>query len=196
VKTPHTTNIQASEPPLIGSVLQSLRQSRGLSLEDLSRRAGVSKSMLSQIERNQANPTVALVWRLANALGVSISDLINDGARHAPAIAITPAHAIPSLKSPDGKCDLKILGPLETAGQFEWYELTIEPGGILESQPHESGAMEHLTVFDGLLEVRADTERRDVRPGETARYAVDTPHAIRNIGDTRAHAMLIVLHAS
>jgi transcriptional regulator with XRE-family HTH domain len=62
-----------TEPPRVGAALQALRGSRGLSLDDLSKRAGVSKSMLSQIERNQANPTVAVVWRLANALGRSPS---------------------------------------------------------------------------------------------------------------------------
>jgi len=54
---------------------------RGLSLDDLSKRAGVSKSMLSQIERNQANPTVAVVWRLANALGEGPRSSIKGAAR-------------------------------------------------------------------------------------------------------------------
>ena len=58
-----------AEPPRVGDMLAALRQARALSLDELSRLAGVSKSMLSQIERAQANPTVAVVWRLANALG-------------------------------------------------------------------------------------------------------------------------------
>ncbi len=71
--------------------------------------------MLSQIERNQANPTVALVWRLANALGVGINDLLEGNRPRTPQLLVVPAHAIPSLKSPDGKCELRILGPLESA---------------------------------------------------------------------------------
>ena len=67
---------ESLEPPKVGATLQNLRQAQGLSLDELSRRAGVSKSMLSQIERNQANPTVAVVWRLANALGVEMTELL------------------------------------------------------------------------------------------------------------------------
>ena len=76
-------NIESMEPPKVGATLQSLRQAQGLSLDELSRRAGVSKSMLSQIERNQANPTVAVVWRLANALRVELGELLG-GAKAAP----------------------------------------------------------------------------------------------------------------
>lgn len=106
-----------TEPPRVGAALQALRASRGLSLDDLSKRAGVSKSMLSQIERNQANPTVAVVWRLANALGVDMGELLGGERSAAPAIETVPAHATPGLTSPDGLCKLRILGPIELAGQ-------------------------------------------------------------------------------
>src|SRR5690606_12857993 len=112
-------------PPAVGATLQTLRQAHKLSLDELSRKAGVSKSMLSQIERNQANPTVAVVWRLANALGVGVTDLLGGERQEAPVLITVAAHATPALKSPDGKCELRILGPIELAGQFEWYELTV-----------------------------------------------------------------------
>src|SRR5580693_8235904 len=92
-------------PPKVGDTLVRLRQADGLSLDALSKRAGVSKSMLSQIERNQANPTVAVVWRLANALGVPISLLV-DGNQVVPAsIETVASHATPSLRSRDGHCE-------------------------------------------------------------------------------------------
>jgi transcriptional regulator with XRE-family HTH domain len=185
----------APEPPRVGARLAALRQARTLSLDELSRQAGVSKSMLSQIERNQANPTVAVVWRLANALGVAVGELLGDerGAA-APALITVPAHAIPALKSPDGRCELRILGPIDLAGQFEWYELHVQPGGALESEPHEPGSREHLTVLAGALEVEAGDETSRLKAGETARYAVDRRHAIRNRGKAVATALLVVLH--
>ena len=164
------TPAEKLEPPRVGATLQALRQSQGLSLDELSRRAGVSKSMLSQIERNQANPTVAVVWRLANALRVELS-------------------------SPDGLCRLRILGPIDLAGHFEWYELTVQPGGALESEAHEPGSREHLSVLGGELEVTAGGSRQMVKTGETARYAVDGAHAIRNLSKKAATALLVVLHA-
>ena len=185
----------STEPPRVGQTLQTLRQEQGLSLDELSRRAGVSKSMLSQIERNQANPTVAVVWRLATALGVDVGELLRAGPpTPPPAIVTVPSHGTPSLRSPDGRCELRILGPIELAGQFEWYELTVQPGGALESQPHEPGSREHLSVLSGVLEVAAGSETSRLKPGETARYAVDLPHSIRNPGKGVAQAMLVVLH--
>lgn len=182
------------EPPHVGSTLQALRQANNLTLDDLSRKAGVSKSMLSQIERNQANPTVALVWRLANALGVSVGELLGAGPPEPPPIVTVQSHATPSLGSPDGKCELRILGPIDLAGQFEWYELTIQPGGALESEPHEPGSREHLSVLTGAMEVTAGAHCSRIKSGETARYAVDQRHAIRNLGRTAATALLVVLH--
>lgn len=185
-----------TEPPRVGQEIARLRQSRKLSLDDLSREAGVSKSMLSQIERNQANPTVALVWRLANALRVPMSDLLAGSSTAADAaITVVAAHDTPMLATQDKRCELRILSPLELAGQFEWYELTIQAGGALVSQPHEPGSREHLTVLSGNLEVQSADAMQKLRKGETARYAVDVPHAIRNVTKSVASALLVVIHA-
>ncbi|MBW8828857.1 MAG: helix-turn-helix transcriptional regulator [Burkholderiales bacterium] len=182
------------EPPCVGDTLLAMRQAQGLTLDNLARKAGVSKSMLSQIERNQANPTVALVWRLANALGVSVGELLGYGPPEPPPIVMVQAHATPSLGSSDGKCELRILGPIDLAGQFEWYELTMQPGGALDSEPHEPGSREHLSVLSGALEVTAGAHNSRIKSGETARYAVDQRHSIRNLGRTTATALLVVLH--
>lgn len=200
-RSPKTTPAAAvaaasAEPPRVGETLAALRQAQALSLDALSRKAGVSKSMLSQIERAQANPTVAVVWRLANALGVPLGDLLGAAPPPAePAISVVPAHATPSLRNADGACELRILGPIELAGQFEWYALSLQAGGALESQAHEAGTREHLTVLTGALEVVSGDERQRLKPGETARYAVDRPHAIRNLGKGEATAWLVVVHA-
>jgi transcriptional regulator with XRE-family HTH domain len=189
-----STNLAPQEPPKVGATLQALRQSQGLSLDELSRRAGVSKSMLSQIERNQANPTVAVVWRLANALRVELAELLGGERVSVPAIELVPAHGTPAMSSPDGLCQLRILGPIDLAGQFEWYELSVQPGGCLESAAHEPGSREHLSVLSGSLEVSAFGNRQTLQAGETARYAVDGPHAIRNTQTQAALALLVVLH--
>lgn len=187
----------AAEPPRVGQALAALREQQALSLDQLSRRAGVSKSMLSQIERSQANPTVAVVWRLANALGVPLADLLADAPRpEPPAIVSVTARDTPTLGAADARCRLRIFGPIELAGQFEWYELTLQPGGVLDSAAHEPGSREHLSVLAGHVEVRSGDSRAHLKPGETARYAADRPHAIRNTGRNVAQALLVVLHAA
>lgn len=187
----------AEEPPRVGDALAALRQQRALSLDELSRRAGVSKSMLSQIERAQANPTVAVVWRLANALGVPISELLaTDPVPAAPVITLVPPHATPTLRGPDGRSELRILGPLELAGRFEWYVLWLPAGGVLDSQAHAAGTQEHLTVLSGTIEVMSGDARQRVRAGDTARYASDCPHALHNTGKVAAQGWLVVVHGA
>lgn len=190
-----TKRPQSVEPPRVGDALAKLREQQGLSLEELSRRAGVSKSMLSQIERAQANPTVAVVWRLANALGVPLGSLLGDAPTPAePAITTVARHATPTLRGADAGCELRILGPIDLAGQFEWYELTLQAGSALESSAHEPGSFEHLSVQAGHIEVTAGEASATLGPGETARYAADQAHALRNRGRGTATAILVVLH--
>ena len=181
-------------PPEVGATLQKMRLERNLTLEDLSRAAGVSKSMLSQIEREKANPTIAVAWRLANALGVSIGELLTPETRPAESIRLLESHELPTLSGDHAGYVLRILGPMELAGKFEWYELTLAPDGVLASTPHDPGATEHLTVLQGVVDLEAGNEKRRVRAGATARYAVDCNHAIRNAGKAEAKALLVVIH--
>ncbi|MFT5643401.1 MAG: transcriptional regulator with XRE-family HTH domain [Janthinobacterium sp.] len=188
------TITMTNSPPEVGATLQRLRLARGLTLEDLSRIAGVSKSMLSQIEREKANPTIAITWRLANALGVAIGELLSDVQKSVDTIRVLEAHETPTLPGTHAGYVLRILGPMELAGKYEWYELTLAPGGELVSQPHDPGTTEHLTLLHGALELDVGSAKKKVKPGATARYPADVPHAIRNHGKSEARALLVVLH--
>lgn len=171
-----------------------MRKRRGLTLESLAGLSGVSRSMLSQIERGQANPTVGTVWALAEALHVDLSELIGAGKTDSrKRIALTPPSYTPEIRSEDGYCLLKILSPPESVGSVEWYELRIEPGGALRSEPHARGSMEHLTVLDGELCVESGEDRVTVAAGATARYVADIPHAIVNATAKPTKALLVVL---
>ena len=181
-------------PPEVGATLQRLRLARGLTLEDLSRIAGVSKSMLSQIEREKANPTIAITWRLANALGVGIGELLSNVQKSVDPIRVLEAHETPTLPGTHAGYVLRILGPMELAGKYEWYELTLAPGGELVSQPHDPGTAEHLTLLHGAMELEVGSAKKKVKLGATARYPADVAHAIRNPGKTEAKALLVVLH--
>lgn len=181
-------------PPEVGATLQKMRLDRNLTLEDLSRAAGVSKSMLSQIEREKANPTIAVAWRLANALGVSIGELLTPEHRAVESIRLLESHELPTLPGDHAGYVLRILGPMELAGKFEWYELTLAPNGVLASSPHDPGATEHLTVLQGTMDLEVGGEQKKVKTGATARYPADCNHAIRNSGKTEAKALLVVIH--
>lgn len=181
-------------PPEVGATLQKMRLARSLTLEDLSRAAGVSKSMLSQIEREKANPTIAVAWRLANALGVGIGELLASETRQVELIRVLEAHELPTLPGDHAGYVLRILGPMELAGKFEWYELTLAPNGVLASNPHDPGATEHLTLLQGAVELEVGGETKKLKTGATARYQADCNHSIRNAGKSEARALLVVIH--
>jgi transcriptional regulator with XRE-family HTH domain len=180
-------------PPRVGEQIQRLRSERKMTLDELSRAAGVSKSMLSEIERDKANPTIAVAWRLTHALGVSLDSLFAQP-KAPEAIAVAGPHEIPTLSGHDAKYQLRVWGPIELAGKFEWYELTLAAGGALVSNAHEPGTREHLTVLHGTIDVEAAGTKKRLKAGDTARYVADEPHAIRNAGKSEAKALLVVIH--
>lgn len=186
----------SATPPQLGHVLQNLRLARNLTLDELARSSDVSKSVLSQIERDRTNPTVGTLWRLAKALGVEIEDLLRTN-KPSGGISIVDDHNTPILLSSDRGCTIRILGPMELAGRVEWYEMRFEPGSALVSDAHEPGTVEHLTVLEGRIEVESGRhhDRAVLDVGQTARYPADRAHAIRNPFEQRACAIVVVTSA-
>jgi transcriptional regulator with XRE-family HTH domain len=185
---------RARKAPDIGKRLHALRKAQSLSLDDLAALSKVSRSMLSQIERGMANPTFATLWALTQALGVDIPQLIGDGEdEQAQAIERVEAHNVPRIRSADGHCTLHILSPPDTTGALEWYLLEIEPGASLTSQPHASGAREHLSILEGEALVISAEAQQKAGAGATLRYRADVPHSISNAGEGRLNAFLVVM---
>ncbi len=184
----------SSQLPALGPHIQQLRKRRDLTLEALAKISGVSKSMLSQIERGQANPTIGTVWALAEALAIDVSELI--GVRKMERqirVDIAQPSYVPEIRSEDGRCVLRILSPADKAGTLEWYDISFEAGGRLDSEPHARGTTEHLSVLEGELAITAGGNASIVQNGGIARYPVDVPHSIENISGLPARAILIVM---
>ncbi|MCC3861930.1 helix-turn-helix domain-containing protein [Pseudemcibacter aquimaris] len=181
--------------PDIGKTIKQLRSAKGLTLDQLATSSGVSKSMLSQIERNKTNPTVGTLWSLTEALNIDIGDLLGAAPKETQDkqnIQILKSHQTPEIQSADGLCTLRILGPLDLVSKVEWYELNIEKGGILDSEPHTNGTREHLTVLRGSVLISMGDEEKLLEAGDTARYDADVHHYIKNNEEWPAQAILIV----
>ncbi len=166
--------------------LKEARRTQGLSLDAVAKLSGVSRSMVSQIERGESSPTIATLWNLTRALQVDFAGLL-DSAPAAPQVETLRAAQVPTIDNLGSGCRIRILSPPEDAGKHEVYELTIAPGGVLDSQPHTRGAREHLTVISGSLTVTSGEVSSSLNAGDTARYAADVPHRITAAGgETRA----------
>jgi XRE family transcriptional regulator, regulator of sulfur utilization len=176
----------------LGKTVQRLRKAYNLSLSELSGQSGVAKSIISQIERNETNPTLATIWRLSQALDVSIERVLR-AADDEPFLEKSSRGDTPVLVSDDGKCRLAIIGWIKTVEWLQWYEFSADPGGVLESEAHQRGSVESLSVREGelVVEVGGATER--AKAGETLRYRSDRPHTIRNLSQKPASATMVCI---
>lgn len=176
----------------LGKTIQRLRKAYNLSLSELAEQSGVAKSIISQIERNETNPTLATIWRLSQALDVSI-DRVLATSEDDPFIEHVTRADTPSLASDDGKVTLSIIGWIKTVEWLQWYDVTAEPGGELDSDAHQRGSIECLSVLEGTFEVEVGGHVERVEAGGTVRYRCDRRHTIRNVGSTTARATMVCI---
>jgi len=176
----------------LGKTVQRLRKASNYSLSELSEHSGVAKSIISQIERNETNPTLATIWRLAQALDVSIEKMLQRSDDEA-FVEKSSKGDTPILFSDDGKCRLDITGWIKTVDWLQWYDFHAEPGGVLESAPHQRGSIESLSVLEGELEVEVGGVTERAGPGDTLRYRCDRHHVIRNLSEKPAHATMVCI---
>ena len=176
-----------------GNTINRLRQAGKLSLGDLSEQSGVAKSMISQIEKNESNPTLATITRLSRALGTSVEAMLANQPEGTALIQKAKRQDIPLIQSEDGLCTLQIIGWIESVEYAQWYDFTAQPGGKLESSPHPLGSIENLSILEGEVEVRVGGESWTAKAGETLRYRADRPHVITNIGETPVRATMVNL---
>jgi XRE family transcriptional regulator, regulator of sulfur utilization len=176
----------------LGRTIQRLRKAYNMSLSELSDQSGVAKSIISQIERNETNPTLATIWRLSQALDVSI-DRVLVQSDDEPFVEKSTRGDTPIITTDDGLCRLTIIGWIKTVEWLQWYDFHAEPGGTLESDAHQRGSIECLSVLAGELEVEVGGVIDTAKAGETLRYRCDRPHIIRNRGDAPAQATMVCM---
>jgi transcriptional regulator with XRE-family HTH domain len=161
-------------------------------LSELAEQSGVAKSIISQIERNETNPTLATIWRLSQALDISIERVLSISDDE-PFIDKTIRGDTPALTSDDGKVKLNIIGWIKTVEWLQWYDVEAQAGGVLESDAHQRGSIESLSVISGEMEVEVAGIIQTAKAGETLRYRCDRPHIVRNVSKKPAHATMVCI---
>lgn len=170
-----------------------LRKNQGLTLEDLSTGSGVSRSMLSQIERGQANPTLAVACRIAKAFNVSISDLVDEPWAES-AIKVIKSNDPAYIYKSDNQCTIRTLSPLDMEKDIEFYEISIAPNAFIKSSAHFNGTKELLTIQKGSLTITSGTESIKLKKGDSAHYKADIEHSIENLSNSIGIGFLIVTY--
>ena len=177
----------------LGRRVKKLRAERGWSLEELATASGVSRSMLSEIERENANPTLSVTYRIAQAFGLTLHDLI-ETAQSASSIQIIRASDRALIFRSDKLCQIRTLSTLNLEKDAEFYEVILREGGALRSQPHYEGTREFLTVEEGHIRLESGTDSDALEKGDSATYRADVPHSIINAGKSDAVVFLVVIY--
>jgi transcriptional regulator with XRE-family HTH domain len=178
----------------LGKRVKKLRTDRGWSLEELATLSGVSRSMLSEIEREKANPTLTVTFRIARAFGLTLQELIESAETSASKIQVIRASDRAQVFRSDKHHEIRTLSPLNLEKDVEFYEVTLKPGGALRSQAHFEGTREFLTVEEGNVLIESGTDLEKLTKGDSGTYRADVPHAIVNTGKNAAVVFLVVIY--
>jgi len=184
--------------PVVGTNLRKLRMRRGLSLEKLSQRSGVSRAMLGQIELGQSAPTINVLWKIARALDVTFATLIQ--AREAGGTMVLKKQQAKVLTSNEGVFSSRALFPFDGPRRAEFYELRLTPKGVEEADAHAPGTVENLVVVEGQLEItltRNDgpNELHRLDAGDAILFEADVPHSYVNVGTKDCVMYLVMTYA-
>lgn len=176
---------------VVAENLRRLREERRLSLDAAAKLTGVSKSMLGQIERGEANPTVSTVWKIADGLKVSFTALTVRPERDSEVVDVS--HVTPLLED-GGRFRNFTAFPFDAARRFEMYYIEIDPGGGFEAEAHPQGTQEFITAFSGELTVSAGGEKFSITRGSSLRFKADVPHEYRNTGSEVCRLSMVIYY--
>lgn len=178
------------QPPSVGKNILYYRKMKNMTIDELSKKSGVSKSMLSQVEQEKTNPTVMTVWKIARSLDVNIDKLLKTGEE--PHMEIMHKDDMPVIYSEDGKCKIRINSPVHMTDNLELYQMIFQPGGVNASEPHFPKTQEFLTVLTGMIKVTVGDNSKKLHEGDTIRYNADVEHIIENVSSSESQAYLVV----
>ena len=184
-----------NDPDAVGAAvarnLVDLRRRRGLSLEQLAQRSGVSKGMLVQIEQGRTNPSIATLCRVANGLGVAVARFVEVG--EAPTLRLVRAAEAPVLWRGAGDGFARLLVGSDAPDCVELWEWRIAPGDFYAGEAHPAGTRELLHVLEGELDLEIEQTRQRVGAGDSVIFRADHPHRYANTGAALLRLIMVVV---
>jgi transcriptional regulator with XRE-family HTH domain len=173
----------------VGERLRAIRALRRCTLKTVAERSGLSESFLSQVERGRSNASIASLRRIADALGVSVSDLFQPTGPPAPRVLRRDDR--PALNF--GVLGRKLLLTPKPLHHLEVFVGELGPGGSTGTEPYAHGDSEELfVVLQGRVQLELGGELHELEQGDSIDYRSSTPHRISNIGDEIAEVMWII----
>ena len=186
-------NDPADDPQLgvIGRELHASRRKRQLSLEQLAELSGVSRSMISKVERGEAVPSTTVLAKLAEALGLTFSQLMSHPVERE--ILVIKADRQPVLRDEASGLVRRCLSPVLPGRGIDWVINTLPPRGIAgDFGAHRHGVEEYIFVQTGRLKAVIGTEVVTLEAGDSLYFQADANHAFTNIGRGECVYFLVI----
>jgi XRE family transcriptional regulator, regulator of sulfur utilization len=176
----------------VGARVKSLREAMDLSLRDLSDRSGVSAPMLSQVERGDTSPTLAIAQKIASGLDLTLSQLLRlDESGH----VVVVKRGDRRTRRKRGHAVAELTPPLP-GQRADVSEHTLAPGtatGAADDPPmHEPGSRETTVVLEGAVELFIDGQRHELGEGDSVTFDADLPHHFENNSEAEARLIAVV----
>jgi XRE family transcriptional regulator, regulator of sulfur utilization len=153
--------------------LKKIRKGKKMSLDMLAAETGISKSMLGQIERGEANPTLGTLGKITSGLRVSFMELIGPPREE---IYIMRKETLTPIKEEKDNFRNYAYFPFEEGRDFEIYCVELEPNGCYACGSHGENTIEYIVVFSGTLRLEIDGANYHLAPGDAIRLYSDKDH--------------------
>jgi transcriptional regulator with XRE-family HTH domain len=182
---------RAAAVETLAAELRERRRGQGLSLEALSARSGVSRSMISKVERGEAVPSTVVLSRLAEALGATFAQLMMPAPERE--ILVIPRAHQPVLRDEASGFTRRVLSPVLPGRGVDFVLNTLPPGaGTGGFAPHRRGVEEYIYVLSGWLEARVGEHLALLEAGDSLFFDAAVAHAFRNPGDGPCEYLLVI----
>jgi transcriptional regulator with XRE-family HTH domain len=191
----------------LGSRIREQRRLAGLTVRGLASRTGLSPSLISQVERGRATPSVATLWAVATELGLSVADLFNDGAetgdgsralrngrRQAAAPPVQPHETRRAITLEGGIRWERLTSTADDEVDFVYVEYPVGAASCDEEGLFRHGGREFGYVLSGTLGVRVGFEEYVVRENDSISFDSSMPHRLWAVGDEPVRAVWFVLN--
>ena len=175
----------------LGSRVRELRRGQGLTLEELAARSGVSRAMISKLERGEKNPTLVVAAKLAEGLGVTLSRLA--GMEERREVVVVPRERRMVMRDPETGFERQLLSPNFLGRGVEFIRNEIPEGSTSgEFPPHRRGVEEHIVVERGTLRALLGGEEYLLGEGDALYFEADVGHRFDNAGEGKCSYYLVI----
>ncbi len=170
--------------------IKRVRQERNLTLDDLAILTGVSKSMLSEIERCTKSPTISVLEKICDGINVPLAQLTHT---QTPQLSIVTNDAVKHYSAWEG-FELFVLFEFDPNKKFEIFRHVISPHSERVSECHEAGIREYIICTKGVFSIQVGDETFHLHEGEAIQFLANHKHKYLNITNEEVNIVMLLFH--